>query len=161
MVTVYLETTVPSYLAALPSRDLVIAAHQQVTREWWEKAKERFEIVISEAVLAEIQAGDPDAISRRMEIVKDLPILELNEDVRHLTRIYDQRLGLPTKAKADLLHISFAVSFEVDFLVTWNCAHIANGEVVRKLLHTNRELERNTPLILTPEELLEAPLGGD
>jgi hypothetical protein len=96
-----------------------------------------------------------------LEIVKDLPILELNDDVRQLTRIYDQRLGLPPKAKADLLHISFAVSFEVDFLVTWNCAHIANGEVVRKLLHTNRELERNTPLILTPEELLETPAAGD
>ena len=161
MTVVYLETTVPSYLAAYPSRDLVVAAHQQISWEWWETAKKRFDLVISEAVLAEIRAGDPNAIERRLEIVEGLPILGLNEDVRMLAGVYEQKLGLPNTAKADILHIAFAVAYEVEYLVTWNCTHIANGEVIRNLLQANKELNRFSPLILTPEELLETPTGEE
>lgn len=81
MPTVYLETTIPSYLAARPSRDLIIAAHQQITHEWWRNAGDRFDLYISEAVLAEIRAGDPDAAARRLAIMDGLPLLALNEDV--------------------------------------------------------------------------------
>jgi hypothetical protein len=157
MPTVYLETTIPSYLVARPSRDLIIAAHQQITHEWWREAGDRFDLYISEAVLAEIRAGDPDAAARRLAIVDGLPILALNEDVRTLVRAYDQRLRLGERARADLPHLAFAVAYAMDYLVTWNCAHLANGEVIHRLREVNVGLQRSTPIIVTPEELLESP----
>jgi hypothetical protein len=114
MPTVYLETTIPSYLAARPSRDLIIAAHQQITHEWWRNAGDRFDLYISEAVLAEIRAGDPDAAARRLAIVDGLPLLALNEDVRTLVHAYNQRLRLGVYARADLPHLAFAVAYAMD-----------------------------------------------
>ena len=156
MLKVYLETTVPSYLAAYPSRDLIIAAHQRISQDWWSTARARFDLFVSEAVLAEIRAGDPEAVSRRLQMIEDVPILELNDDVRSLAACYDERLGLAGRARADIPHFAFAVSYEMDYLVTWNCAHIANGEMIRRLLRVNAELGRATPLIVTPEEILQS-----
>ncbi|HTG36467.1 MAG TPA: type II toxin-antitoxin system VapC family toxin [Thermoanaerobaculia bacterium] len=153
MWTVYLETTIPSYLAGRPSRDLIVAAHQQITQEWWSRAKESFSLYISEAVLEEIRAGDPEMATRRLEIVSGLPVLGIRDDVRSLVRVYHGQLGLPPQAGADLVHIAIAVAYEVDYLVTWNCKHIANGQVIRRLLELNRKLGRSTPVIVTPEEL--------
>lgn len=161
MPTVYLETTVPSCLAARPSRDLIIiAAHQQIMHEWWRDACERFDVYISEAVLTEIRAGDPDAAARRLAIVEGLPIVELNNDVRALVHTYDERLGFVGRARADLPHLAFAVAYAMDYLVTWNCTHIANGEVIHRLIDINSEFHRHTPIIVAPEELLESP-GGE
>ena len=157
MACVYLETTIPSYLAAHPSRDLIMAAHQQITHEWWLNARERFDLYISDAVLNEIRGGDPDAAVRRLAIVNGLPVLQLNDDVRDLVHEYDGRLGLVGRARADLPHFAFAVAYEMDYLVTWNCRHIANGQVIRRLLDANAELQRPTPLLITPEEILFTP----
>lgn len=151
--SVYLETTIPSYLASRPSRDLVVAAHQQITHDWWIQAARKFDLFVSEAVLIEIRAGDPAMAARRLEIIQDLPILALREDVRGLVRFYSEKLNLPEQARADILHIAFAVAYQLDYLVTWNCKHIANGQTIRRLLWVNRELQRPTPVILTPEEL--------
>ncbi len=159
LLTVYLETTIPSYLAARPSRDLIVAAHQQITQDWWRDARTRFDVYISGAVLDEIRSGDPEAVSRRLETVRSLPVLAVNDDVRILVREYSRRLGLSERAAADLPHLGFAVSYEMDYLVTWNCAHIANGEVIRRLRDVNAALGRRTPLILTPEELSPPPGG--
>ncbi|REJ80263.1 MAG: DNA-binding protein [Planctomycetota bacterium] len=157
MPSLYLETTIPSYLAAFPSRDLIIAAHQQMTHEWWRTASDRFDLYISEAVLDEIHAGDRDAADRRKQLVDGLPILELSDDVAALVDSYDDRLGLLGRARADLLHIAY----EMDYLVTWNCRHIANGETIRRLVDANTELGRFTPVIVTPEELLESTEEDD
>ena len=157
MLSVYLETTIPSYLAADSSSDLVVAAHQHISREWWKTAHEQFDLFVSEAVLSEARAGDPEVASKRLELIDDLPVLQLNEDVRSLTRKYDQELGLQGRARADLPHFAFAVAYEMDYLVTWNCTHIANGTVIRRLLFLNDQLGRFTPLIVTPEEILESP----
>ncbi len=151
--TVYLETTIPSYLAGRPSRDLIVAAHQQLTHDWWEEARTHFDLFISEAVLEEIRAGDPELATRRVKIVEDLPLLSLHDGVRGLVRIYLAELGLPPQAAADVVHISFAVAYQLDYLVTWNCKHIANGHVIQRLVDVNRRLGRPTPVILTPEEL--------
>jgi hypothetical protein len=133
-----------------------MAAHQQITHDWWQTARDRFDLYISEAVLSEIRGGDADAAVRRLETVAGLPVLATNEDVRRLVREYDQRLGLIGRARADLPHFAFAVAYEMDYLVTWNCRHIANGEIIRRLLDANAELNRSTPLIVTPEEILDA-----
>lgn len=161
MASVYVETTIPSYLTAAPSRDLIVAAHQQITHDWWRTAAERFELFISEAVLDEIQAGNPELAVRRLELVKGLPVLTVNDDVRSLIGIYEERLGLPSRAGTDVVHIALAVAHEVDYLATWNCAHIANGEVLRRLIKINEGLGRFSPLLLTPDELLEHPSGED
>jgi hypothetical protein len=161
MSTVYIETTIPSYLAALPSRDLVVAAHQQITHDWWLSSRPRYGLYISEAVMAEVRIGDPEAVERRLQLLAGLPILALSDDVRQLVHVYEQRLGLGPGGRADLPHIAFAVSYELDYLLTWNCRHIANGQVISRLLAVNAELRRPTPVIVTPEELLVVPGEDD
>jgi hypothetical protein len=154
MPSVYVETTIPGYLVALPSRDLVVAGHQQ-THQWWSQARTRFELFVSEAVLAEIAAGDPRLAAQRLHMVKDLPILKLSDSVREIARFYANDLGLPARAKADLLHIAYAAAYEMDYLVTWNYAHIANGTVIRKLFDINARRGLWTPTVVTPEALFE------
>src|SRR3990172_12166867 len=94
----YLESTIISYLAAHPSRDLIVAAHQQITHEWWDRARSKFSNYISQAVLDEISMGDPDAASRRLALVAGLPILALAEEVEVLAEEYLHKLGLPRGA---------------------------------------------------------------
>jgi hypothetical protein len=161
MLSVYLETTIPSYLVARPSRDLIVAAHQQITFEWWNTARDRFDLYVSQAVLDEIQAGDPEYAARRRELIADLDVLAFSQDVEELIRVYFRRLGLAGAATGDLPHFAYSVAYNVDYLVTWNCKHIANGQVVKRLQVVNRELGRPTPIILTPEELLDVLPGGE
>ena len=157
--TLYLESTIPSYLTARPSRDLIVAAHQQITHEWWRQARTNFDIYVSEAVLDEISAGDPDAASRRLALTDGLPILAINDEVGSLAVEYQHKLGLPRSAQLDVVHLACAVVYELDYLLTWNCAHLANGVVIRRLQKLNVTLDRATPVIITPEELLETPEG--
>ena len=140
---------------ARPSRDLLIAAHQQVTHEWWQVVPLRFELWVSEFVLEEIRKGDPEAAAQRLALVEGLPILRLTEEARALIQIYLRRSGLHPDARVDLAHIALTVVHEIDCLVTWNCAHIANPQVVRRLAEVNREMDLFMPLILTPEAFLE------
>ncbi|MBK8271075.1 MAG: type II toxin-antitoxin system VapC family toxin [Planctomycetes bacterium] len=155
MASVYLETTIISYLTARPSRDLIVAAHQQITRDWWDRSSHKFSLFISEVVLRELQAGDPDAAGQRLQVAEDIALLSLSEDVETLARIYHAELKLPPKAANDVLHIAFAVAYKIDYLLTWNCAHIANGHTIKRLSQINDRIGRSTPVIIMPEELLE------
>ena|SRR5436190_4509285 len=150
---IYVETTVISYLTARPSRDVVIAGHQAVTSKWWETAAAKYELYISRAVLAEIQAGDPVEAARRVQLVQGMTMLEYTSEVTDLIDVYSQRLGLSGRALVDVPHIAFAVAAEIDFLVTWNCSHLASANVIRRLANVNEELNRKTPIIGTPEFL--------
>jgi len=105
--------------------------------------------------MAEIRIGDLAARARRLQLIEGLPILKQTGDVQALVKHYDKSLGLSGKARADIPHFAFAVSYEMDYLVTWNCSHIANGGVIRRLMKINDRLGRPTPLIVTPEEILE------
>ena len=154
MPTVYLETTVISYLASRPSRDVVIAGHQKATREWWDVSSNRFDLYVSEAVLLEIERGDSKAVARRKSFVENLSVLRLNSDVTQLGKELGESLGLRGKAKADIAHLAFAVAYEMDFLATWNLKHIASGSTIRRLQEINEENGRLTPVILTPESLI-------
>lgn len=153
--TVYIETTVVSYLTARPSRDLIIAAHQQITVEWWDQVLPRVDPFVSELVLAEIGKGDPQAASRRMERTKGIPLLEFFSEIYELGRQYFDVLGLPDKALADAYHVAVATWHGVDYVVTWNCAHIAGGRVERIIGELNADLGLRTPILCTPEELME------
>ena len=139
---------------------MVTAAHQQITHDWWLTAPHQFDLYISEAVLAEIRAGNPVLAASRLTIVSDLPVLSFSENVELLIEEYQTRLGLAANAATDLPHFAYAVAYRMDFLVTWNCKHIANGQVIKRLIIANSELGWPTPVILTPEELL-ATFSGE
>jgi predicted nucleic acid-binding protein len=149
---VYIETMVPSYLTAWPSRDLVRAAHQQITREWWAR-RDVYDLFISELVVRECEAGDPVAAAARLEALADLPVLEHNEAVEALARALLGRVPLPERATADALHIATSAAHGMDYLLTWNCTHIANATLRGPIEAVCRDAEYEPPTICTPEEL--------
>lgn len=152
--SVYLETTVPSYLVAAPSGDLVTAGHQHITCQWWSQSRAQFKCYISAYVYDELSAGDPDLAKRRIEAVSEAGVLAVSDDVLELMEVYAQELGLTGSATTDLPHFAFSVAYSVEYLLTWNCAHIANGRIIRRLGRINDRIGRPTPIILTPEELM-------
>jgi hypothetical protein len=152
---VYLETTIPSYLTAWLSRDLVMAAHQQTTREWWETRRQDFELFVSQFVLDEVGLGDPDAARQRLEILVDIPLLDVREDVFTLADELMKRVPLPPRAAADSLHIAIATVHGLNYLLTWNCTHIANAALRSTIELVCRESGYEPPVICTPEELLK------
>jgi hypothetical protein len=106
--SVYIETSIVSYLTAHPSRDLVTAAHQQITHTWWQVARLEFEIFALQVVLDESAAGDPQMASKRIAILPDVPLLEITQEVAELAEKITTRLPLPPRAGADALHIAVA-----------------------------------------------------
>jgi len=150
----YLETTVPSYLTSRPSRDLIIAGHQQVTREWWENRRDSFQLYLSQLVIDEASAGDPAAARDRLKTLKDIPLLDISPEVAELASHILASGKLPRKAAADAAHIAIAAVHGMDFLVTWNCVHIANATNARAIAAACRELGYDCPVICTPEELM-------
>jgi predicted nucleic acid-binding protein len=155
METVYLETTFVSHLVALPARDLVIAAHQQVTRDWWQRRRPQFRLVISQVVLDEIAAGDKSEAQKRLELVKPLAVLSSSPDAEALTASILQAGALPAKAVRDAAHIALATVHGVGYLLTWNCRHLANAQISRRVSRICSERGFIMPTICTPEELLE------
>ena len=153
--TVYVETSVISYLTSRPSRDLIIAAHQQVTRQWWDIAADRFDLLISPMVQDEMAQGDPDPVKLRLAAASKLRILPMTADVLKRVISLTHSLGLPKKALADIYHIAYCIAYEIDFLVTWNCTHIANPHVLRRLRDVANEETFFLPTIVTPDSLLE------
>jgi hypothetical protein len=151
----YLETTIPSYLTGWLSRDLIMAAHQQTTREWWETRRQDFELFVSQFVIDEAGLGDPDAARRRLEMLANLPLLDASEEVSKLADALMKRVPLPPKALADSLHIAIATVNGMDYLLTWNCTHIANAALRSNIEAVCRESGFEPPVICTPEELLK------
>jgi hypothetical protein len=151
----YLETTVPSYLTSQPSRDLVVAAHQQVTRDWWAARRQDFEMYVSQFVVDEASGGDPAMAAERIEILEGLSLLELTPDVGRLAAHLIGAGVIPAKAATDAAHVAVAAVHGMDYLLTWNCAHIANAAIARRLAENCKQLGFTCPVICTPEELLE------
>ena len=154
--SVYIESSVISYLTARTSRELIIAAHQAITDDWWTKALPNFDAYISPVVLAEINRGDAQAAAKRMAATGLLPILPLTPDVESLAALYFEAVQLPEKARADSYHLAIAAVHEMDYLVSWNCSHIVSGRVRRIIEAINDDRGIRTPIICTPEELMEA-----
>ena len=136
----YLETTIPSYLTSRPSRDLIIASHQQITREWWEKRRDTFHLYSSQLVVDEASAGDPVAARERLKVVQDLPLLDIPPEVAELASGILASGRVPRKAATDAAHIAIAAAVHgMDFLVAWNCAYIANAAIAKSLALICRE----------------------
>ena len=153
--TVYIETTVVSYMTSRPTRDLLVAAHHQVTREWWKTALPKLDAYVSAVVLDEISRGDPAAADKRVTAVSAFPLLEVVPEVHELAGLYFARIEIPDAARADSYHLALACHHGMDFLVTWNCKHLASGRVKLLLERANATLGLRTPFICTPEELME------
>jgi hypothetical protein len=151
---VYLETTIPSYLTAWPSRDLVRAAHQQITREWWEKRRTEFELYISQVVVRECQAGDATAAADRLKVLQDVPLLEQTQEATQLAQALVDQVPLPERAAVDALHVAIAAVHGMDYLLTWNCTHIANATLRGPIESVCRASGYEPPGICTPDELL-------
>ena len=151
---VYIETSVASYLTARPSRDLVVAAHQELTAEWWTRHRQRFDVYVSEIVLREAARGDESAAARRLAELDGIDVLALDDGARALARLFLERGLIPLKAPEDALHVAVATSQGMDFLLTWNCKHIANAEIVERLEAVCLELGYRMPALCTPEQLM-------
>ena len=151
---VYIETSIPSYLTARRSRDLIATANQELTQEWWETRKDDFYLVISEFVLREASAGDPIAASNRLAAISGIPELNITDEVGLLARILIEQVPIPEKAQLDAFHIAVAAVHGIDYLLTWNCTHIKNA-VLRPIIEAiclSQSYE--PPIICTPQELL-------
>ena len=151
---IYIETTIPSYLTARPSRDIVQAARQQLTREWWDVERRNYDLCISQIVLDEAAAGDAEAAQRRLAVIDTLPLLDLTFEVDGLAETIMQSGLLPASASRDAVHIAVTAVHQVHFLLTWNCRHIANATIFRDLQHIIMSAGYDVPVICTPEELL-------
>jgi predicted nucleic acid-binding protein len=159
--TVYVETSVIGYATSRPSRDLVIAAHQQITRDWFLRAATRFELFVSEAVIDEIEAGDETAAHERKELIRGLPSLAVNAAVGELARTLVTSGAIPGVATEDAIHVAVAAVHGVEFLVTWNCRHIANAVMRDKIERSCADSGCRPPFICTPEELLDEQATTD
>jgi len=150
---VYIETSVISYLMARPSKTIIGAAHQQITLEWWENSN-HYELLVSESVLRECGVGDPIAAKKRLDVLTDIPLLLITEQALDIAEALVAQGIVPVKASEDAVHIAVATVYGVDYLLTWNCRHIANPEIQRNIAEYFEYIGLSLPFICTPEELL-------
>lgn len=150
---IYIETSVVSYLTARRSRDLVVAAHQQLTEDWWHLRRRDFELYVSQSVVMKASAGDPEAARRRLTAIESLALLDVTSEVEDLAASLLTLSVLPKKASEDAIHIAVSTVHGMDYLLTWNCRHIANAEIRQRLVDAMLERGYLLPVICTPEEL--------
>ncbi len=159
--SVYVETSVVSYLTARPSRDVVVAAYQEVTREWWRSAPGEFVLYVSALVISEARTGDPEAVRARLDILATLPLLDATGPAVELTEKLLDRGAVPRNAAEDAAHIAIAAANGVDYLVTWNFRHIANATMRSRIEDVCRRSGYGPPVICTPSELVETRHARD
>lgn len=152
--TVYIETTIPSFLTARDTTDVLAAGEQEAARRWWNTRRQGFDLFISQAVLAEAARGDHEAAKNRLEALDGLPLLDADDAVDQLTGILMSSGILPAKAAADAAHVAIASRHNMDFLLTLNCKHIANAHLSRRLNEIITGSGYRMPVICTPLELL-------
>jgi len=151
---VYIETSVVSYVTAKPSTNVIILGHQQITQEWWALRKQDFEIYISQLVRKEACAGDAQAAAKRLAILQDIALLQSNNEVTELAQQIVSQNVLPQKAADDAIHIALATIHQMDYLLTWNCKHIANAELQKAISKICHQGGYEKPILCTPEELM-------
>ena len=151
--TAYVETSVVSYLTARPSRDVLVLANQELTRLWWEERR-HYRLLISPFVIQEAREGDPVAAADRLAALTGLESLDPTAALESLAQQIQEALRLPARARFDALHVACAMHYEVDYLVSWNCAHLASARSIRLLADFCREQALWLPVICTPREML-------
>ncbi|MDK2412827.1 type II toxin-antitoxin system VapC family toxin [Aphanizomenon sp. PH219] len=131
--SLYLDTSIIGYLTIRPSTNLITTSNSVITQNWWDTRRQNFTLYISEVVLEELARGDQEIATKRLDLISELPLLALNEAVEELAQQFLTKSNLPPKASDDALHIALATVYKVDYLLTWNCKHIANAQIQKKL----------------------------
>jgi hypothetical protein len=152
--TVYIESSILGYLTARSTKNLILAANMEITKDWWESRRNYFILYTSEAVLEEIAQGDVAIATQRLKILNGFPLLTLNQNVQDLAAQFLTRSNLPLKAKVDAIHIAAATVHGMDYLLTWNCKHIANAQIQGKLAEISLDFGHVLPVLCTPNELM-------
>jgi hypothetical protein len=153
MKSIYIETTIPSLVAARQSRDMISAAHQVITKNFWENERQNYDLYISQFVLDECAKGDPEAAKRRLDLIADIRPLPITKEAIELAPLYKQLLEIPDKANIDAFHLAVSVIAEMDYLLSRNFTHM--GVVsYGKLLSYNEGKGLKTPLLITPEAFM-------
>lgn len=158
--SVYIETSIVSYLTARPSSDLLAAALQKATLDWWKTQRSRFDLYTSQVVMEEAARGNSQAAARRLEALAGIPILAITDAVSVLSKALLRQRALPAAALDDSLHIAISAVHGADYLLTWNCRHLDNAEtkpIIRSVCVVNGHA---CPEICTPQELMGAPEDG-
>jgi len=151
---IYVETSIFDMLTARPTRDIVITYRQKLARRWWEEEKPKYRLVISPTVVEEAQHGAAEAVEQRLSALAGIKVLKRCDEVEELARRFRAELGIPEKAAAAALHLAYATHYNVDFLLTWNNAHLANGEIMLRLSRLAREQNLRQPIICTPNHMV-------
>ena len=154
MKSVYIETSIASYLTARPSRDVRTAAWQQITLQWWEQAREQYELFTSELVVSEAAEGNPEAAQRRLDSLRSITELVVDSEMESLAARLIADGGFPATAAVDALHVAIATVQAVDLFLTWNCRHINNADTKPVVRSICAVAGYTCPEICTPQELL-------
>ena len=155
MPRVYIETSIVSYLRQRPSAQVVAAARQILTRRWWDNERTNYDLVTSQYVIDEAADGDPHCAQERLDLLGDIPLLQLGNEIDAIAAEIMSRAILPPKAQVDALHIATAAHHRIDYLLTWNCTHIANARILPRIHHALIYLNCSIPIICTPAEMLD------
>lgn len=153
--TVYIETSIVSYLRQRPSSQVIMAARQLLTHQWWSEQRGNYELVSSQYVLEEASAGDPVLAAERLRLLAGIPLLPLDPQIGIIAREIMSRAILPPKAAIDALHIAIAAHHRIQYLPTWNCKHIANAKILPRIHEVLTGLMIPIPIICTPEEMVD------
>ena len=155
MPTVYIETSIVNYLTARPSRDVVTLARQELTREWWNSRRQRHDLFTSDVVVGEASEGDDEAARQRLDALQGIEELETTSKAEDLASALLEEGPLPEKAAVDALHIGISATEGIEYLLTWNCTHIANAAMRKPIEEVCRTKGIEAPIMCTPEELME------
>ena len=155
MPSVYVETSIVSYLRQRPSSQVIMAARQLLTHKWWDEERGNYELVTSQYVLDEVSAGDPNLAAERLESLHGIPLLPLDLQVPVIADEIMSRAILPPKASIDALHIAMVAHYRIQYLLTWNCKHIANAKILPRIHDVLTNFGIPIPIICTPEEMVD------
>ena len=150
----YIESTIPSYITARDSRDILHFANQIITRTFWENERYRFHLLTSQTVIDECERGDSDAAVRRIKLIENLELLEETDQVKELSLLYQQILDIPNRAKNDSMHLALCVFHKIDILLTWNCTHLGPMAQMKAQAYNERH-GLWTPVLVTPNTIRE------
>ena len=152
--SVYIETSIPSFYYETRTEAESVAM-KNWTQLWWKNSQERFICYTSEAVFNELESGEYPKKQEKIELIKNITLLEINDEIEEIVEVYISNYLMPKDELGDALHLAIASFHKVDYLLTWNCNHLANANKKKHIRRINERLRIHTPEILTPLEIME------